>query len=70
VVLRVAFVKHWLVEYRLLSLFILEINILVPTGCQNVVCANGGTCNTVPTIENGIEMQCSCLDGIKNLNLK
>ncbi|CAF0900388.1 unnamed protein product [Adineta steineri] len=38
------------------------------TTCQNVVCANGGVCNPIPSTENGVEMQCLCLNGIKILS--
>ncbi|CAF3290222.1 unnamed protein product [Rotaria socialis] len=38
------------------------------TNCQNVVCANGGVCNSVATIENGVDQQCSCLDGFSGSN--
>lgn len=40
------------------------IDFLGQTNCQNVVCANGGICNPIPTTENGVEMQCLCLNGI------
>jgi hypothetical protein len=68
-VLRVFIVKQQLVKSRLSSLFILEINFLGLPNCQNVVCANGGVCNPVPTTENGVEMQCLCLNGNNQLIL-
>ena len=70
-VLRVFIVRQQLVKSRLLLLllFILEINFLGLPNCQNVVCANGGVCNPVPTTENGVEMQCLCLNGNNKLIL-
>ncbi|UJR27520.1 hypothetical protein I4U23_008804 [Adineta vaga] len=38
------------------------------TGCQNIVCANGGVCNPNPPTENGIIMHCSCPNGFTGPN--
>jgi hypothetical protein len=67
-VLRDCIVKHQPVGFRCLSMFVLEISFLGSTNCQNVICANGGVCNPTPTTENGVEIQCLCLNGIRNLN--
>lgn len=57
--------KYRMVRFYFLSMFILVISFLVPTTCQNVTCANGGVCNPIPSTENGVEMQCICLNGIE-----
>lgn len=62
-VLQDVFVKQRLVRFGFLSVFILEIVFQGLTNCQNVVCANGGVCNSIPSTENGVEVQCSCLTG-------
>jgi hypothetical protein len=45
-------------------MFILGSSFLAPSNCQNVTCANGGVCNPIPATENGVEIQCICLNGI------
>ncbi|CAF3825091.1 unnamed protein product [Rotaria sordida] len=45
-----------------------EQSMVEPINCQKVVCANGGVCNPVQTIENGVDIQCSCLNGFAGRN--
>ncbi len=38
--------------------------------CRYITCANGGICNPVPAANNGIAIECWCLDGKENEELR